>query len=382
MRLKYAALAATACVSTFGPALAEDAFVPEKVSVEAKIKPGPNVLSVDQGWSGSSRINILSADDLSRKGDFSVGLVSQLVLTRDKKTAYTTSVYAKRITSGPIEAVLEEFDVETMKLKREIAISPKMAQVAAIKNLLQLTADEKYALVQDATPATSVSVVDLTAGKLIAEIPTPGCWAIYPAVSGLKFSMLCGDGTLASYTFTPDGKFSAPVKSAKIFDADTEPLFVQGERAGKDLLFSSFNGKIYRISDADAAAKLVDKFDYTAGIEGGWGPGGMAMMAYNEANDVLFIGMHPDAKEGSHKDKAKEVWAVDLKAKKVLYRSDVEPMVSIAVTSGKTPLLFGLNDEEGIMWRYEIDPEAKFAAKRAGKAEKIGAISVRVIAGE
>ncbi len=382
MRFLRTCLAAAVSTLAMGQAFAEGEFVPEQITVEEKIKPGPNVFTVDQSWSGASRINVVGAGELDRKGNLSVGLVTQLTVTKDKKTAYTASAYAKRITYGPTEAVLQEFDVETMSVKREIAVSPKMAQVAPQKSLLALSADEKYAFVQNATPATSVSVVDLAAGKEIAEVPTPGCWSIHPALSGIKFSTLCGDGTLQTFSVSADGKFGAPEKSEKIFDADTDPLYVVGERAGDKLIFMSFNGNVYTISDKDGAAKLVDKFSITEGVEGGWAPGGIEVIAYNEPNDVLFVTMHPDAKEGSHKNAATEIWPVDMKTKKVLYRSVVEGVKSIAVTQTKVPTLFGLNDDEGVLTRYGIDPDARFAIKLTGKLEDMGSFAPLVYAGE
>jgi len=80
-------------------------------------------------------------------------------------------------------------------------------------------------------------------------------------------------------------------------------------------VFTSFNGNLYRVSDAQEAARLSDKFSYTDGIDGKWGPGGVALTAYNKANDVLFITMHPNAKNGTHKFQGDEVWAINLGTK-------------------------------------------------------------------
>ncbi|MDQ0322734.1 methylamine dehydrogenase heavy chain [Pararhizobium capsulatum DSM 1112] len=382
MRFLSLGLTAMVGIMAAGQALAEEQFVPEKVTVLEKIKPGPNVFAVDQSWDGASRINVVGAKELDRKGILSVGLVTQFILTKDRKTAYTASAYAKRITSGPTEAVLQEFDVDTMSAKREIIISEKMAQVAPQKSLLQLSADEKYAFVQNATPATSVTVVDLAAGKPIAEVPTPGCWSVHPATSGLRFTTLCGDGTMQTFTVKADGSFGAPEKSEKIFDSDTDALYAISERAGENLVFLSFKGNVYTVADKDGPAKLVDKFSITEGKEGAWAPGGIEVMTYNAANDILFVAMHPDAKEGSHKDAAHEIWPVDLSTKTVLYRSVVEGVKSISVTQGKEPVLFGLNDDEGILTRYDIDPATKFAARLSGKVESVGKFAALVYAGE
>jgi len=353
-------------------AYAAEPFVPEVMTVETKIRPGPNAFVLDQSWNGVSRINVLSSGDLSTKGNLSVGLLAEFILSKDHKTAYTTSVYPKRIISGPTEAVLQEFDVESLSVKREIIISPKMAQASPQISLLQLSANERYVYVQNATPATSVTVVDLKTGKQLVEVPTPGCWGIYPALQGNRFSSLCGDGSITSYGFSENGALLKPVQSAKIFDAETDPLFMHGIRADKDLLFTSFNGNLYRISDIADMPKLLEKFSYTEGIEGGWAPGGVGVMAYNPAHKVLFVSMHPDAEEGSHKSAGKEVWAVNLTSKKVLYRSLVEGATSIGVTRGDKPVLFTVDVDNGVLSKYEVDPDAKFAAKLAAKAESMG----------
>ncbi|KQT64048.1 MULTISPECIES: amine dehydrogenase large subunit [unclassified Aureimonas] len=382
MRISNVLLALAFGTAAFAPAHAQEEFEPEQLSVEAKVRPGPNIFVLDQSWKGSSRLNVLSADDLSVKGIISVGLVGQATFSPDLKTAYLTSAYAKRIVRGPTEAVLEEYDTETLKLRREIPISEKFAQTAPAKSALVLSGDGKFAFVQNATPATSVTVVDLTSGASVAEVPTPGCFAIFPAAAGAKFTTLCGDGTLASFTVAADGKASPPQKSAPIFDAAKDALFIQAERVGADLLFTSFNGNLYRVSDAGEAPKLVDKFSYVESVEGSWRPGGVEIMAYNPAHDVLFVTMHPGGKEGSHKDAATEIWAIKVADKKVLYRSAVHGVKSIAVTQGPAPVLFASDPEEGNVTRYEIDPEAKFAAKLTVTAESVGIFVPLVVAGE
>jgi methylamine dehydrogenase heavy chain len=363
------------------PAAAQE-FQPETLTVKEAIDPGPNVFVANQSWDGASTVNVLSADDLSRKGNLAVGLTVQFVTSADAKTGYATSVYMKRYTYGPVEAVLQEFDIPTLSVKREIVIPNKMAQVASTKSFLRLSADEKYAFVQNATPATSVTVVDLAAGKPIAEVPTPGCFSIYPAASGIAFSTLCGDGTVQKFTVAADGTFSAPATSEKIFDADSDPLFVQAERVGDNLVFVSFTGNVYTLADAGEKVTLVDKHSFVEGVDGGWRPGGVEIMAYNGTHDVLFLTMHPDGKEGSHKDAGKEVWAYRVADKELLSRSEVEDTTSIAVTGGTEPVLFALNDEEGAMVRYEVDPEADFEATAAGKVEELGDFAPLVLAGE
>ena len=351
---------------------AADDFVPETFTVKKSIDAGPNAYLIDQNWYGVSQINVMSSDGFVQKGNITTGLNAQFVLSQDHKTAYTMSIYPKRIVTGPVEAVLQEFDVNTLSLKREIPISPKIVLSSPQINYLQLSADERYAYVQNATPATSVSVVDLKDGKMIVEVPTPGCFGIYPAPQGARFSSLCGNGSITSYSFNEDGSVVKPVKSEKIFDADTDPLYIHAVRADKDLVFTSYNGNLYRVSDAVETASLVDKFSYTDGVKGKWGPGGIALMAYNDANNVLFVNMHPNAKNGNHKDPGKEVWAINLGTKKLLSRSAINNSNSLAVTQDKKPVLFSVDAKTAVLSKYDINPTANFAAKFVSKFQAKG----------
>ena len=61
---------------------------------------------------------------------------------------------------------------------------------------------------------------------------------------------------------------SAPARSAKLFDPDADALFIVPERVGQDLVFPSFKGNLYRVSDSGKAPKLVEKFSVVEGIDG------------------------------------------------------------------------------------------------------------------
>ena len=380
--MRVPATICAACAVLAGQAaIAQEAIAPEKLTVEERIAPGANVLTLDQSWSGQSRINVLSTSDLKMKGNMGVGLIGQMVLAPGGETLYTASVYAPRITYGPQEAVIHEFDIATLTHKREFTVSNKMAMAEPQPALLQLAGDAKFLLVQNATPATSVSVADLAKGEQIAEVPTPGCWGALPVAQDLKFLSLCGDGTMQVFSFDAAGKIGEPVKSEKIFDADKDALFTNPAKMGDDWLFASFNGNLYHVAVKDGKAVLVDKFATTEGVEGDWAPGGSEVIAYNAPTGTAYVLMHSGAEDGSHKDGAEEIWAVDVKAKKVLYRSNAHAENTITVTQGAAPVIFAVS-EENALYRYEVDPEAKFAAKLAGEAEDMGNFVGLVLATE
>ncbi|WP_271215180.1 amine dehydrogenase large subunit, partial [Pseudonocardia halophobica] len=169
-------LSLSVLAATGGQVLAQEKDIqPETLAVEARISEGNHIYLMDMGISGSSSVFVLNADDLSLEGNIGAGTFSQMLMSGDGKSIYTGSVYMKRYTRGPIEAVIEEYDPQTLLLRREFTVSGKMAQTLSQKGALNLSADGKYMLVQNATPATSINVVDLAAGKDLVEVPTPGC---------------------------------------------------------------------------------------------------------------------------------------------------------------------------------------------------------------
>lgn len=363
--------ACVCCAVLASPGLAQDGFEPERVGVKAAIDPGPNVFINKQEWDGAGSINVYAAADLEYKGNMSLGSMGQILISPDGKTAYTQSSYLKRIVHGDNEQVLQVFDVATLTPQREVILPPKAALGAASTALLEQSADGRFIYVQNATPATSVTVVDIAAGEVVQELPTPGCWGVYPSLAGHAFSTICGDGSFASFALGEDGTGTARTNSEKIFDVDSDALFVSAERIEGKLGFVSFNGNLYLLDDSTGTVKLGDLLSFTEGVEG-WAPGGYGVFGYNEANGVLFVTMHDNAREGSHKAESKEVWAYDVRNKTPLYRSPVTQLVSLTVTDDAVPVVYGLNQDDGKVVRFEADPEAKFVLKQTAEHGQTG----------
>jgi len=361
-------------------ALAQEAeFVPETFGVKEAIDPGPNLFLNQQEWSGAGSINVYSADDLTYKGNMSAGAMGQVLISPDGTKAYSQSSYLKRIAYGEHEQVLQIFDVATLTPEREIILPPKAAMVAAYDPLLTQSADGRLVYVQNATPATSVTVVDIEAGEVLQEVPTPGCWGVYPSLEGYSFSTICGDGTFASFALGEDGSSAEKTVSEKIFDVDEDPLFVPAQRVDGLLLFMSFNGNAYLLDDSTGTITLSETFSITEGTEGGWAPGGYGLTAYNEANKVLFVTMHSEAYDGSHKNASEEIWAYDMEARELLYQSPVHGVISITVTDDEVPVLYAINEEDSTVLRYEADPEAKFVLKETAEHGDTGFATVLTV---
>ena len=82
-------------------AVAQEPIAPEVFGVETTIKPGPNIYVLMSAWKGAGAVNVLSADDLSYKGNVTTGMTPQFALGAKADTILTASAFAKRIVYGP-----------------------------------------------------------------------------------------------------------------------------------------------------------------------------------------------------------------------------------------------------------------------------------------
>ncbi|MAY15354.1 MAG: hypothetical protein CMI06_08460 [Oceanospirillaceae bacterium] len=366
-----AACIATLLLSAVMPAAQAEPFKPEVFTVEKTIQPGPNVFMNEAAWGGASQIHVFAQDDLHYKGSMPAGITSQMKVSKDGKTVYVLSDFAKRITYGPVESVVQVYDVDTLSRKKEIIVPNKAVKAIGMTQLLELSADEKLLYVQNATPATSVSVIDIAAGEVITEVPTPGCYGVYPALKGSSFSTPCGTGQLK--TFTLKGKEYSVEASGKLFDVDADPIYIHSERRKNgELILTTFGGALYLADDSGKTVKIKEKLQVNTGIEGDWAPGGYAITAYSSTLDMVFMLMHSGAYDGSHKNGSEEIWAYSLKKKKLISRSPAPHMVALSVTEGKTPVLFGSNEEDETIDKYVLSSDGDFMFEKAAADEKAG----------
>lgn len=349
----------------------EAAFVPEVVTVKERMSPGTNVF-VNQMDMAASTIYIFSTKDLTLKGNVSGGSWGLATLSRDGNTAYMASGFLSRVAYGTGEDVLQIFDVPTNTVKKEIILPFKLTQYTPDASQLRLSADEKFIYIQNATPATSVTVVDLEKGSVVKEIPSPGCYGIYPAEKGYGYSTICSDGSFVTFKLSPDGQSFTSQQSKKIFDVDEDPIFLASDRVNSDLVFLSYNGNIYRLSDASGIIKRVDFIPVAKDIAGNWRASGYGVISYDSAADVLFMTMSSNRHEGSHHHGATEIWAYDMKKKKVLSRSPVKDISTIAVVKGEQTNLFGLDIKKNTIVKYDINPKNGFSLKQSGQRSDFG----------
>ncbi|HEX7811418.1 MAG TPA: amine dehydrogenase large subunit [Burkholderiales bacterium] len=289
------------------------------------------------------KLHVVDTDTGNYLGVIGSGFIGQVTYSPDRSEILLATGYLSRGQRGERTDILEVWDADTLSFKYEIEISSNRAMALNYRNLIRTSADGRWVFVQNATPATSVTVVDLQEKKMVSEIPTPGCWGIFPpAGSSDRFSTLCGDGTVATVLLDGSGNAASRTISPKIFDADKDAWFIQGEQDGDLYRFATFLGNVGVINVGGDTASLVETWGLVktaADRKAGWRPGGYQPLAVHPGSNRLYVAMHPGGAEGSHKTPAKEIWAFDLKTKKRVARLPGHAAVALtASSSGKRVL--------------------------------------------
>jgi methylamine dehydrogenase heavy chain len=261
------------------------------------------------------RLRVFDANTGKLLGMIATGYAGNFALSAKADEVYVATTHLSRGGRGDRTDLLEVWDTTTLDFKYEVILPPKRAQTLNYRGLVHSTANGRFVLVQNATPATSVTIVDLVERKVAGEIATPGCWGTWPAAShATRFSMLCGDGKVATVTLDGAGQVADRKLSEKLFDADADAWFHSAEQLGDRYFFMSFNGILTEL-DLGGDVAVVKA---TRGLVGaadrklGWRPGGYQAFAVHPSGRWAVVAMHDKGREGSHKTPAKQLWTFDL----------------------------------------------------------------------
>lgn len=351
-----------ACLALAGAARAED-LKPEQIGVERVPQAMKRVYVLDPVLPHmvDGRVYVLDAKDLALKGMMESGFAGMMAAAPARKRVYVAASFYERLTRGPRTDVIQVFDDETLKVVDEIPVPTLRAQALPYRNLFQLNSDGTLAFIQNATPSTSVTVVDL-ASKKNFETPGPGCYGIYPALANpLRFVSLCGDGAATTYTIAPDRASAKLKSSAKFFDPQNDALYSTAERDRDGYLFMSYSGKLVRLA-VDGETAVAQPAGDVADGQQGWAPGGFQPFALDAAAGVVYALMHDKAVEGSHKAPSVEIWAYDLAARKIVARSPVAGLIGVTLSPADPNVLFGIDGVTNRIVRLAVDPQSRAIA--------------------
>jgi methylamine dehydrogenase heavy chain len=295
------------------------------------------------------RIHIVDGDSGKYLGLIGAGFAGQFTQSPDRRELYVATTYLSRLQRGDRVDVVEVYDADTLAFKHEIPIAATRAQALGYRGYVRTSADGRLLYVLNATPAVSVTVVDLQQKKQVAEVETPGCWGIYPAAGHpRRFSTLCGDGNVGTYTLNDDGTQPAQggrENSDRVFDPDGDALFIHAEQQGDTYWFVSFKGDVVGVNMGGARASGVARWSLVKGSDPkkAWRPGGYAPLALDAGRGRLYVAMHDGGREGSHKMPAKEIWAVDLASKRRVARLPGQSAIALHAPSSGDPMLYAID---------------------------------------
>jgi len=373
--VRHACRAAALALAALAP-LAAHAELPVEQASIAALPPADayRLYLVDpaMGHLVDGRLHVIDGARMKYLALIGTGFAGTTVLSRDRKTIFVATTYHSRLQRGTRSDVVEVYRADDLTFQREIEIPPKHVQGLQTRALGTTTADDRFLLLQNATPATSVSVVDVQQQRFVGEIETPGCYGViaWPK-QPRRFSALCGDGTLATYELSDSGTLASSSISPRFFDPDVDPLFMHYELAGERLTFVSYHGQVQTIELTGAAPVFAAPWSLldAAARKQDWRPGGYELFAIDGGR--LYVAMHDHGAEGTHKNPAKEIWVVDLKAQRRVARMPGQTAVSMAIAHGAAPRLFVLSGADNRLLAWDLR-SLRFPYRPLARSEPVG----------
>jgi methylamine dehydrogenase heavy chain len=354
-RYTAAAVSALALLGSVPAAHAADPLQPdpelEAVTLSA---PKPSWVFVERGFvvPGNS---IYDTETGKMLGMVEASTLSDLSIDPAGKAYYVSESIWTKGWRGTRQDMITVYDSATLKLKTEIAI-PGRILIGGRKFNFVIADEGKTAYVYNLDPASSVNVVDLAKGKFVKKIELPGCASLMP-VTGVGFSALCSDGSLA--TVKTAGAKPEITRSAPFFSATNDPIFDNFgyDGAKQTAVFLTYTGQVYT-AKLGATPTISEPFSIQAAagvspadtkpLDVHWYPGARQGLAYHLGTGHAFVLMHT-GEYWTHKESGTELWELDVAAKKVVKRIPLEdPASAVAVTQEPNAKLI-LSGESGTL---------------------------------
>ena len=315
----------------------------------------------------NSRAILIDADDGSMKGMLSLGRGNtSLEFSPDGNYVYADETYYTRHTRGERTDVVTTYSMNTLSVEAEVIIPPRKSSGMPHREYSGLLDDGRIMLVNNSSPGTSVSVVDVRNQKFVEEIVTGGCALVYPN-GDREFLQLCGDGTAQRITLTEDGHEKDRSRSKVFFDLETDPVSEQAARVEGGWLFITFSGIVHPVVVENESLLVQESWSLVEEDQKDWRPGGMQSVAYHSAYDFLLVLMH-EGGEDTHKEPGSEVWVFNATTHRRLQVIKLERTAkSIAVSQDDDPLLYSAVAGAGQVGVYGV-----ISGKRISVIENVG----------
>jgi methylamine dehydrogenase heavy chain len=341
-------IAAALCLSAGAAAEAEPAPLPaEHLTVAALPPQSPHWVYVfDAAFDNEidQRVHLYDGDSYRRLGQIDAGFTPGFNLSPDGTKSVIATTYYSRGSRGARTDVVEFTDNTTLAPAGEIVLPNKRLMTSPNIFSVAYSADAHFLYAAYVTPAASFGVLDPLQKKVLGEIDTAGCVLVIPSGPN-RVSSLCESGRLLTVTLAQDGRESSRAMSEPFFDADKDPVFVQGIPTEQGYAFLSFLGDVHAIDFSGGQPAFAPVWSLVSPAEKGhWRPGAEQVGAIHRKLGRLYVPMH-EGGEGTHKDGGTEIWVFDMTTHKRLARWPVhagglDNVVAVTVSQDPAPILF------------------------------------------
>ena len=306
------------------------------------------------------RASLVDGDSGRYLGMLSTGFGSgRLVPASDGKVLYSAESYFSRGNRGKRSDVVTLYDTKTLEVITEIPIPPKRASNTPAMGNAVLTDDDRFLLIFNFNPGSSVSVVDTANRKFVGEIETPGCALIFPT-GRRSFFTLCGDGGALVVELNKDGGALRQSRTAPLFDADHDPVAERPVRVGDTWYFVTYDGRVVPVHTTRQGLAAGEGWWLASAAErkDGWRPGGLQQLAVHVGQNRLYALMHRGNRD-THKDPGKDVWAYDLASRQRVSKFSTRDLAtSIQLSTDAKPLFYSVFADSDKLDVYDPDTGA------------------------
>ncbi len=346
----------------------------EELTLETLPPVGPHwVYVIDEAFFNEidARVRLFDGDTYRHLGQIDAGFNPGMTLSPDRKTSAVATTYFSRGGHGARTDVVEFTDSATLALTGEIVLPPKRAQGPPTYFNLGYGADGRFIYVSYISPAASFGVLDAATKSVLSEIDTAGCVLVIPSGTD-RVSSLCDNGRLLTVSLDAHGHERSRALSDAFFDADRDPLFVQGIPTTTGYAFLTFLGQVREIDFSGTQPVIHAPWSLVSDAERGeWRPGGQQVGAINRSLGRLYVPVHRGG-EGSHKKGGTEIWVFDLDthrrmARWPMARLNIGPVVAIQVSQDSSPVLFTASEDGTVAVLDGLTGRLRHAEKNLGQ---------------
>jgi methylamine dehydrogenase heavy chain len=318
-----------------------------------------------------SRLHLFDGDSYRRLGQIDAGFGGSVNESPDGLTTVVATTYFARGSRGTRTDVVEFTDNSTLTPTHEIVLPSKRAMTVPNIFNVAYSADGHFVYVAYITPAASFGVLDPARSAVLSEIDTAGCVLVIPSGPN-RVSSICESGRLLTVTLDAAGHEASRAMSEPFFDADADPVFVQGIRTEQGFAFLSFLGEVHEVDFRGAQPAFAPVWSLLEASEKGkWRPGAMQVGAIHRGRKRLYVPMHVGG-EGTHKDGGSEIWVFDLASHQRLARwplhiAGAKRVMAVQVSQDDAPLLFAATDSSDLAVMDALTGRVQHVEKHLGQ---------------